>query len=50
MATALLLSPPSTPRKDPVPRLWSTDEFQRIMRLGLFANRAILRAEGQLLE
>jgi hypothetical protein len=42
MATADLLSPPpSAPRRDPSPRLWTADEFERMRQLGVFAGRAV---------
>lgn len=42
MATAdLLLPPPAAPHRDPAPRLWTDDEFARMLQLGLFAGRDV---------
>ncbi len=52
MSTAApIATPHATPRKNPSPRLWSADEFQRMRELGIFANRgSVFLAEGRLIE
>lgn len=51
MATAdLLTPPPSAPRRDPSPRLWTAAEFERMRQLGLFGERTVELIHGTVIE
>jgi Uma2 family endonuclease len=50
MATADLLTAPTTPRCDPFPRLWTDVEFARMQQLGLFAGRDVELIAGTVCE
>ncbi|MDB5308942.1 MAG: draG 5 [Gemmataceae bacterium] len=51
MATADLLRPPAqTPPCDPIPRLWTPDEFARMREMGLFTGRTTSLDRGTVME
>lgn len=47
MSTVAPIAPPlATPRTNPFARLWSADEFQRMLRLGVFADTRVELRDG----
>ncbi|VTR93873.1 Uncharacterized protein conserved in cyanobacteria OS=Rubidibacter lacunae KORDI 51-2 GN=KR51_00014660 PE=4 SV=1 [Gemmata massiliana] len=51
MATVDLLVPlPAAPQHDPVPRLWTAAEFERMRQLGLFVGHTVDLVGGTVME